>query len=75
MIETASKVAVLTRRQYNEWRENEKLEAKKENGRGRSLSKRRKRGTENQAKREASQKRVDKERAEAEENGGRKERK
>ena len=42
MIETASKVAGLTSKQYREWRRTEKLEAKKENGRGRSISRIRK---------------------------------
>ena len=43
MMETASKTAGLTEKQYREWRKAEKLEPLKRNGRGRSISKRRKR--------------------------------
>ena len=43
MLDTASKVAGLTGKQYRDWRRTEKLEAKKENGRSRSVSRRRKR--------------------------------
>ena len=42
MLDTASKIAGQTRRQYDEWRETEKLEKKRDNGRGRSMSRRKK---------------------------------
>ena len=46
MLDTASKVAGLTRKQYRDWRRTGKLEAKKENGRSRSISRIRKKREE-----------------------------
>ena len=62
MFDTAAKIAGLTKKQYREWRKSEALEPKRENRRGRSVSKRRKRNARSQEKREAEQKRIDKER-------------
>ena len=67
MFDTAAKIAGLTKKQYREWRKSEALEPKRENSRGRSVSKGRKRNARSQEKREAEQKRIDKERKEAEE--------
>ena len=69
MLDTASKVAGLTRKQYRGCRETEKLEAKKENERIRSVSRIGK-GREKQQwvkQREASAERQDKRRAQEEE--------
>ena len=68
MLDTASKVAGLTSKQYRDWRRTEKLEAKKENGRDRSISRIRKKREEawGQTEREASAERKEKRRAQEE---------
>ena len=50
MLDTASKIAGLTRRQYDEWRETEKLEKKRGDGRSRSMSRRKKKRNDTWAK-------------------------
>ena len=69
MMETESKTAGLTEKKFREWRKTEKLEPLKRNGRGRSVSKRRKGREQTQGKtaREESAERQDKRRQQEEE--------